>query len=626
MDRHDDAFRIFLNYRRQDADTAVGRLWDTLTRGLGGEEGFAEAQLFKDIDTIEPGVDFRVAIGDAVASSDVFLAVIGRDWLTAVDAKGRRRLDNPADFVRMEIEAALHRAEERDDVRVVPTLVQGAEMPAVEELPESLAALAHRNAVELTDARWPYDAGRLLARLKELEQEKRVRVAEERDTAASDELRRVAAEQTEREARERRVRERNGQQADAWDPDEIGHTTRERVDKAPATTRSQHTRRSRRTRLLGAAVAAAAAGAVALAALTLRTPDAPAPPVDPDANWAHAGLPPGVRSLSGVAALPGGEAVAVGGGGNRPRVVVSENGSPWSEETIESGSGHLNAVAASEAAVVAGGIVHDDDDEDGEIWRREGGRWNRVCLNTCGETSGAEPGRQAIYALTATTSGFVAVGVDGRTAAVWTSADGSKWNRAARGDEDLRGETGTASVMNGVTSVGARLVAVGRRGLSGAVWWSDDAGVSWTLAGGVPASAAEEQIVLTAVAPSDSTTAVAVGYRSLARRPTAAVAWISTDGGSNWTDTDFGNASPRGQKLDGVVWDGTSWLAVGQDRPDGAETPVVAAVWRATDGVVWEAVDSASFAGDGDRSMAAAAVVAGRPLAVGSGIWAPVDG
>ena len=100
---------------------------------------------------------FADVIEQAVGSCDVFIAVIGKQWLNAVDARGRRRLDNAQDFVRLEIEAALER-----DIPVVPALVQGAEMPSVEELPETFHAFGYRNAVELSDTRWPYDVGRLV--------------------------------------------------------------------------------------------------------------------------------------------------------------------------------------------------------------------------------------------------------------------------------------------------------------------------------------------------------------------------------------------------------------------------------------------------------------------------------
>ena len=86
------------------------------------------------MDTIEPGVDFAEEIFRAVAACKVLLAIIGPTWLTAADERGRRRLDDPDDIVRLEIEAALARG-----VRVIPILVEGAVMPAREDLPESLA-------------------------------------------------------------------------------------------------------------------------------------------------------------------------------------------------------------------------------------------------------------------------------------------------------------------------------------------------------------------------------------------------------------------------------------------------------------------------------------------------------
>ena len=107
--------------------------------------------------SIEPGVDFVEQINEAVGSCRVFVAVIGPRWATVQDAGGGRRLDDPADFIRIEVEAGLR----QEDVRVVPVLVQGARMPSAEELPLSLADLARRNALEVSDARWRYDVDRL---------------------------------------------------------------------------------------------------------------------------------------------------------------------------------------------------------------------------------------------------------------------------------------------------------------------------------------------------------------------------------------------------------------------------------------------------------------------------------
>ena len=88
---------IFVSYRRQDSDHLAGRLYDRLV------DRFGEGQVFMDVDTIEPGLDFAEEITRAVAACQVFVAVIGPAWLTATDGRGRRRLDDPDDFVRLEI-------------------------------------------------------------------------------------------------------------------------------------------------------------------------------------------------------------------------------------------------------------------------------------------------------------------------------------------------------------------------------------------------------------------------------------------------------------------------------------------------------------------------------------------
>lgn len=105
---------IFVSYRRQETSHLAGRLYDRLA------DRFGENQVFIDVDTIEPGVDFTEEIFRAVASCIVLLAVIGPAWLTATDERGRRRLDDPDDIVRLEVEAALGRG-----VRVIPILVEG---------------------------------------------------------------------------------------------------------------------------------------------------------------------------------------------------------------------------------------------------------------------------------------------------------------------------------------------------------------------------------------------------------------------------------------------------------------------------------------------------------------------
>jgi TIR domain len=152
------AFHIFINYRREDTAGHAGRLYDALAARFGDDH------VFMDIDAIDPGEDFTQVVEQSVGSCDVLLALIGRSWTSTVDREGRRRLDKPNDWVRVEIQTAL----ERPDTRVIPTLVQGAEMPSSDELPPPLQKLSHRNAFEIRDSRWRSDVQRLIQDLEEL--------------------------------------------------------------------------------------------------------------------------------------------------------------------------------------------------------------------------------------------------------------------------------------------------------------------------------------------------------------------------------------------------------------------------------------------------------------------------
>jgi TIR domain len=143
--------RIFISYRREETAYPAAWLFDRLADRFGGR------QVFKDVDSIQLGDDFVEVITRAVGSCDVLLALIGNEWLTITDEHGRRRLDDPDDFVRLEIEAALTRK-----VRVIPILVDGARMPRTDELPDSVAKLVRRQALELSPARFDSDTGRLL--------------------------------------------------------------------------------------------------------------------------------------------------------------------------------------------------------------------------------------------------------------------------------------------------------------------------------------------------------------------------------------------------------------------------------------------------------------------------------
>ena len=145
---------IFISYRREDAEGQAGRLFDDLTRHFG------EDTVFMDVAGIEPGRDFRRVIDEHVASCGVLLAMIGKSWIDAADESGRRRLDDPMDFVRLETASALKR-----DIPVVPVLVHGARIPRADQLPTDLADLAYRNGVELTHARWDSDVQLLIKAL-----------------------------------------------------------------------------------------------------------------------------------------------------------------------------------------------------------------------------------------------------------------------------------------------------------------------------------------------------------------------------------------------------------------------------------------------------------------------------
>jgi hypothetical protein len=128
--------KIFFCYRRDDSTHQAGRIFDQLAARFG------KAELFKDVDSMPLGLDFRRVLSEQVAQCDVLLALIGDGWLTATNAKGQRRIDDPADFVRIEIESALRR-----NIPVVPVLVGHTPIPKEGDLPEALRNLAFRHGI-----------------------------------------------------------------------------------------------------------------------------------------------------------------------------------------------------------------------------------------------------------------------------------------------------------------------------------------------------------------------------------------------------------------------------------------------------------------------------------------------
>jgi hypothetical protein len=147
---------IFISYRRDETKDVAGRLYDRLTSVFGKE------RVFRDIYTIPGGANFSSWIKDAVASAKVVIALIGDRWSTIKDSENRRRIDDPADWVRLEVATALEQ-----DTLVIPVLVEDAKMPAENELPDPLRGLARHHAIELSDRRFEADVEELIKVLRE---------------------------------------------------------------------------------------------------------------------------------------------------------------------------------------------------------------------------------------------------------------------------------------------------------------------------------------------------------------------------------------------------------------------------------------------------------------------------
>jgi hypothetical protein len=150
--------QIFISYRRDDSSAWAGRLRDCLSRHFDSFMNDWDIQIFMDVYTIDPGVDFVEAIEESVGSCKVLLVVMGKGWLISSDEEGGRRLDNPEDSVRIEIVTALKRG-----IRVIPVLVDGASMPRSRDLPDDLKLLTRRNAVEVSHNRFRADSEQLIA-------------------------------------------------------------------------------------------------------------------------------------------------------------------------------------------------------------------------------------------------------------------------------------------------------------------------------------------------------------------------------------------------------------------------------------------------------------------------------
>jgi len=147
--------RIFISYRRDDAAGHAGWLHRLLVDHFGPD------QVFRDVDNLPPGVNFVEEIRRQLASCCAVVALIGPEWLTVTDRKGNRRLDDPHDYVRLEIASALQRG-----IRIFPALLRNTPMPSADDLPDELKDLAFWNAIELDEHAFEHDTATLAAALK----------------------------------------------------------------------------------------------------------------------------------------------------------------------------------------------------------------------------------------------------------------------------------------------------------------------------------------------------------------------------------------------------------------------------------------------------------------------------
>jgi hypothetical protein len=136
--RTDLSGSVFISYRRDDSADITGRIYDRLI------QHFSRDTVFKDVDSIPLGIDFRQHLENALSQCRVLLAVVGSDWAGSETADGKRRIDDPRDHLRLELEIALSR-----NIPVIPVLVRRASIPAEDQLPPSLRSLAYRNGIQV---------------------------------------------------------------------------------------------------------------------------------------------------------------------------------------------------------------------------------------------------------------------------------------------------------------------------------------------------------------------------------------------------------------------------------------------------------------------------------------------
>jgi TIR domain-containing protein len=161
---------VFISYRREDTPAHAGRVYEQLAARYG------KHRVFRDLDAIPFATDFRQKINEAIGSCDAVIALIGRDWLTASDASGRPKLHNPKDWLRVEIVTALAKQK-----LVIPVLVENADMPSEDALPDPLKPLAYLHALKTTEQDWDHHVGLLI---RTIEDNTDLRPGDVRTTAA----------------------------------------------------------------------------------------------------------------------------------------------------------------------------------------------------------------------------------------------------------------------------------------------------------------------------------------------------------------------------------------------------------------------------------------------------------
>jgi hypothetical protein len=191
--------KIFISYRRDDSAGYAHVIHRELV------QHFSKAQVFMDVDTVQPGVDFVRAIETAVSDCDVLVALIGKRWVGG-EAPGASRLDNTKDYVRLEISTALAR-----DIHVIPVLVDGMSMPTEDILPAPLQPLTRRNALDISNTRFKFDVERVITAVRKIldatEAKRKADKEKERNLAKQEaEQRRLEAE-AQRKAERERLRE-----------------------------------------------------------------------------------------------------------------------------------------------------------------------------------------------------------------------------------------------------------------------------------------------------------------------------------------------------------------------------------------------------------------------------------